>query len=122
MLVSGVASLSSLMLCDARSIHNQITVLQDIILHGNFDLACFTETWVREDGTVFSLQLALPGFFVLHQPQTGSQGGGVPIPDGFSFWRIPALEITGIEGVGLVWGARGKFAILLLYCPPRGNL
>lgn len=65
-MASGVTSSSPLGLCNARSVYNKITALQDVILDNNFDLACYTKTWVRGTETVSLSPLAPPGFLVPH--------------------------------------------------------
>ena len=66
----------TLVLCNARSINNKTKTLQDFLAEQAVDLACVTETWVRDGETVALSQLAPPGFAVLHQSRTRGRGGG----------------------------------------------
>ncbi|XP_077778804.1 uncharacterized protein LOC144326222 [Podarcis muralis] len=110
----------SLVLCNARSIGNKTATMCDFFVSQGIDLACVSETWVRE-GEVISLhEITPPGFSVLHQLRTVGRGGGVAllIREDCFFRALPPPAISGIECVGLVWGTKENLAVWLVYRPP----
>ena len=110
----------SLVLCNARSIGNKTATMRDFFVSLGVDLACVTETWVREGEVVSLREIAPLGFSVLHQSRTVGRGGGVAllIREGCSFRALPVPAISGIECVGLVWGSKENLAVWLVYRPP----
>lgn len=65
----------SLVLCNARSIGNKTATMRDFFVSQGIDLACVTETWVREGEVVSLHEITPPGFSILHQSRTVSRGG-----------------------------------------------
>ena len=66
---SHVSQLSGLqlLLLNARSAQNKISLIHDLIMAEEADLACVNETWVGEQGGVGLTQLCPPGYLVQHQ-------------------------------------------------------
>lgn len=65
----------TLMLFNARSINKTVVLQNNFFVDHQVDLACMTETRVREGETVALKELAPPGFSVIHQSQTSGSAG-----------------------------------------------
>ena len=70
-------------LLNARSVVNKAAVIHDVIADNKLAVLALTETWVTSDAPdAIKLDIAPPGFQVLHQPRgssTDKRGGGVAI-------------------------------------------
>ena len=110
----------TLMLCNARSINNKTTTLQEYFMRHKVDLVCLTETWARKGETATLKETAPPGYSVLHQSWTIGRGGGVAIliHQTLSYRAPPSPNIPGIECIGLGLNSTEKLAIWLVYRSP----
>ncbi|KAF7245399.1 RNA-directed DNA polymerase from mobile element jockey [Varanus komodoensis] len=101
MLISRPSGLTMLLL-NARSVHNKTSLIHYLIVDEGADLACITETWAGEGADVSLSQLCLPVFLVQHRPRPGGEGrGGGPL-----------------ECLYLALGDRDRLGILLVYRAP----
>jgi len=70
-------------LLNARSVVNKAAVIHDVIADNKLAVLALTETWMTSDApAAIKLDIAPPGFQVLHQPRgssTDKRGGGVAI-------------------------------------------
>lgn len=85
---------------------------------GNFDLACLTKIWIREDKTVsLSVLCLVPQPYI----NLGLKDGKVKwfLPKMVSTSRRSLSNISGINCMGRMWSIRGKLAVLLVYQPPN---
>ncbi|XP_061476577.1 uncharacterized protein LOC133381454 [Rhineura floridana] len=118
-----ISQLSDLrmLLLNARSVHNQISLIHDLIVDEAADLACITQTWVGEQGGVSLSQLCPPGYLVQHQGRSEGQGGGVAVVyrSSISLSKHHVHATTGLECLHLVLDQGDRLGILLVYRPPR---
>jgi hypothetical protein len=81
----------------------KISLLQDLVYSGDYDLVCICETWLNN--TVFSSEL-LTGYSIFRKDRTGQTGGGVlvAVKNEFKVSRRKDLEreITEMVVVELV--------------------
>ena len=70
-------------LLNARSAVHKAALIHDVIADCKLDVLALTETWVTSDAPdAIKLDVALPGYQVIHQPRGSSsdkRGGGVAI-------------------------------------------
>lgn len=107
------------MLCNAWSVKYKADTLWDVTWQGGFDLIHLRSGCNWWGGSCHPAD-PLPSLFGFHQSWPGRQWCEVAIlnPDGFTLWKIPALEIPGVECVDLMWNAGEWLAISLVYHLP----
>ena len=118
MVPGGLTSLPSglvVLLLNARSVQNKISLIHDLIVDEGADLVCIIETWVGELGGVTLTHLCLPG------NRLEGQGGGFAMVyrNTISLSRLPVHLSAGLECLYFVLGTQDILGILLVYHSPH---
>ena len=66
-------------LVNCQSVVNKTADLQHDLIENNFTLCALTETWIRLDDDVTSVQLCPPGFKVISISRKDKTGGGIAV-------------------------------------------
>ena len=66
-------------LVNCWSVVNKTADFQHDLIENNFNLCALTETWIRQDDHVTSVQLCAPGFKVISMPRKDKTGGGIAV-------------------------------------------
>ena len=66
-------------LVNCQSVVNETVDLQHNLTENNFTLCALTETWIRQDDDVTSVQLRPPGFKVISISRKDEMGGGMAV-------------------------------------------
>ena len=62
-----------------QSVVSKTADLQHNLIENNFTLCALTETWIRQDDDVTSVQLFPPGFKVISISRKDKTGGGIAV-------------------------------------------
>ena len=99
----------------------KITLLQELVYGGNYEVICICETWLNN--TILDSEL-LPGFNIFRQDRIDRIGGGVliAVKEGLQVTRRGDLERDGVElVVAQINKANSKPVILYVYYRPPGS-
>ena len=113
-------------LLNARCVVNEAAVIHDVIADKKLAVLALTETWVTPDvPDAIKLDIAAPGFQVLHQPRgwsTDKRGGGVAIIhcDGISVRQLDVGTPTEFEVLAarLTLRPTDYVTVVCVYRPP----
>ena len=98
----------------------KITLLQELVYSGNYEVICICETWLNE--TVLDSEL-LPGFNVFRKDRKGKIGGGVliAVKEKLQATRRCDLERDGAEFVVVHFNKVNTSSVILYtyYRPPQ---
>ena len=105
----------SLMLTNAMSLAPKIDEVRSVILDSNLDLACITETWLKD--TVNDNAIHIPGYKLVRKDRTFASHGGicVYIRVEFQCFRLDAFESDNAEVLYIKYaqeGSHGEFHAL----------
>ena len=116
---------AKLALINARSVRNKADIIVDYIVEHDFDIICFTETWLSGNDAATIAAITPDGYDFRHLPRRNRRGGGVGILYKMTFHlcSLTPLPAKTFEGIEVVLRVRptSTVRIVTIYRPPSSG-
>ena len=113
---------AKLALINARSVCNKADMIVDYVVEHNFDIVCFTETWLSGNDAASIAAITPDSYDFRHLPRPNRRGGGVGIlfKTTFHLCSVTPLPAKTFEGIEVVLRVRptSTVRIVTIYTVP----
>ena len=116
---------AKLALINALSVRNKADIIVDYIVEHDFDIICFTETWISGNDSATIAAITPDGYDFRHLPRPNRRGGGVGILFKTTVYlcSVTPLPTKTFECIEVVLRVRptSTVRIVTIYRPPSSG-